>query len=552
MFVSSDQENQPQRRGSPPRGRSRRRPRHIEDNYFIGPARDASALEIWAYTDSFSYVQNETVELRVSTTADTYDVEIGRDGVAYERMAKWSGLSGYHADTPPDCSVVGCGWPVGLTIEIGADWPAGGYLITLRGYRGEETVEEHHLILVRHGTSINPVVLVCATPTWIAYNCWGGSNAYEGITGETGDRFSPELSTERPWTRGFCKLPEGAPRAIPESVPQPGEIVRYPYMEWAYAHGYSKKYASAGWASYERHFARWAEDSGYDLDFLTLHDLERDPGLLDDYPCAVFVGHDEYWSANMRHAVDAWVEAGGKAARFAGNFLWQIRIEDDGARQVCHKYDAVTTDPVFGTDHADLLTGAWEMAEIDWPGSRTFGVNGLRGVYAGLGNCVGRGAGGFTIYRPEHWAFENAQIGYGDVLGADSRIFGYEVDGLEYIIREGLPYPTGEDGAASEVVILGLGLASNLEADHGVWGEEAYIGDNEVAWKAMAIYGDTSPHSLARATRGSGMMIHWKKGDGEIFTAATCEWVMGLARRDRQIEQITRNVLDRFTGERRT
>ena len=33
---------------------------------------------------------------------------------------------------------------------------------------------------------------------------------------------------------------------------------------------------------------------------------------------------------------------------------------------------------------------------------------------------------------------------------------------------------------------------------------------------------------------------------GEVFTAATCEWVMGLTRRDRQVEQVTRNVLNRF------
>lgn len=38
-------------------------------------------------------------------------------------------------------------------------------------------------------------------------------------------------------------------------------MTRYPYMEWAYAYGYSKKYASAGWASYERRFARWAEST---------------------------------------------------------------------------------------------------------------------------------------------------------------------------------------------------------------------------------------------------------------------------------------------------
>ena len=84
-------------------------------------------------------------------------------------------------------------------------------------------------------------------------------------------------------------------------------MVRYPYMEWAYAYGYSKKYASAGWASYERHFVCWAEEQGYQFDMATLRDLDADPNLLDGYECAVFVGHDEYWSTPMRDAVDAWV-----------------------------------------------------------------------------------------------------------------------------------------------------------------------------------------------------------------------------------------------------
>jgi hypothetical protein len=42
------------------------------------------------------------------------------------------------------------------------------------------------------------------------------------------------------------------------------------------------------------------------------------------------------------------------------------------------------------------------------------------------------------------------------------------------------------------------------------------------------------------------MIVHWSKGSGEIFTAASCEWVAGLARGDMQVATVTRNVLDRF------
>lgn len=115
------------------------------------------------------------------------------------------------------------------------------------------------------------------------------------------------------------------------------------------------------------------------------------------------------------------------------------------------------------------------------------------------------------------------------------------------MIRDGLPFVTGEDGASEDITILGLGLGTNIEADHGVWGEHHYIGSADAEWKAQALYGEVTPETLDRSSRGNGVLIHWPRGQGEVFTAATCEWVAGLMRRDLQVEQVTRNVLDRFT-----
>ena len=504
-------------------------------------------LEIWGYTDRMTYAPGDRVALRVSTTADTWDLEIGRDGQRYEPLLRDTGLAGTHQDTPPDCSVTGCDWDTSYEFTIPDDWREGGYLITLTAEQDGDRVEEHHLFLLRRALDKPPApyLLICATGTWLAYNCWGGSNHYEGITGPDGNAFSPVVSTQRPWTRGFCKLPSGAPRAVPEAPHVPGGMVRYPYMEWAYAYGYSKKYASAGWASYERHFARWAEAQGFELDYATQHDLDTDPDLLSRHKCVIFVGHDEYWSANMRHAVDAYVDAGGRVARFGGNFLWQTRIEDEGRTQICYKYTA-ERDPLVGTDQAHLVTAAWEVDPVNWPGTQTFGANGLKGMYTGFGRCVGQGSGGYTVYRPQHWAFRDTQLGYGDQLGASSRIFGYEVDGVDYRMEDGLPFPTGSDGADPDMQILALGLATNVEPAHGVWGETIYIGDGDAQFKAQATFGEVTPETMDRSTRGNGVIVHWARGKGEVFNAATCEWVMGLTRRDWQVEQITRNVLERF------
>ena len=83
-------------------------------------------------------------------------------------------------------------------------------------------------------------------------------------------------------------------------------------------------------------------------------------------------------------------------------------------------------------------------------------------------------------------------------------------------------------------------------ADHGVWGEHLYIGSETLAWKALAMHGEVTPETLERCERGCGVIVHWPRGRGEVFTAGTCEWVMGLTRRDVQVERVTRNVLDRF------
>jgi hypothetical protein len=120
------------------------------------------------------------------------------------------------------------------------------------------------------------------------------------------------------------------------------------------------------------------------------------------------------------------------------------------------------------------------------------------------------------------------------------------VDGLDYTVTDGLPYATGADGIAPETVeILAMGLAS-MEEDHANRGTVLWGGRSELEYKAQLLYGDTSPQSLERASRGNGMMVEYQRGNGVVLNSGSCEWVNGLIRRDPFVEQITRNVLDRF------
>src|SRR5207342_1005375 len=46
-----------------------------------------------------------------------------------------------------------------------------------------------------------------------------------------------------------------------------------------------------------------------------------------------------------------------------------------------------------------------------------------------IGRRVPRGAGGYTVHRPEHWVFDGCEFEWGDLLGARSTVVGYECDG---------------------------------------------------------------------------------------------------------------------------
>ena len=74
------------------------------------------------------------------------------------------------------------------------------------------------------------------------------------------------------------------------------------------------------------------------------------------------------------------------------------------------------------------------------------GVSFTRGGYHRIGRNVTAGLGGYTVHRADHWIFDGAGLGYGDVLGVAATVVGYECDGCAFTYRDGLPYPTGEDG----------------------------------------------------------------------------------------------------------
>ncbi|KQY13745.1 N,N-dimethylformamidase beta subunit family domain-containing protein [Rhizobium sp. Root482] len=521
----------------------------VRGHYYEYPGMDGARGEIWCYSKAYAYARGAVVDLHISSSASSCQLAIIRDGGVETRVYGADGIATAWQDTPDQVSVLGCGWSPTYSFRIHESWPSGAYRITLTAEgRDGKPITCHHLIIVLPDAGPKPgrILQVAATGTWAAYNTWGGSNHYQGITGPNRDQFATMVSIERPLCRGFVVLPEDAPRVPLEVSLPPGTVPRYPHMEWAYARGYSKKYASSGWASYDSRFFRWAERQGYGVDLASQHELHFNPGILKDYDCVVFTGHDEYWTWEMRDAVDAYVDGGGRVARFAGNFMWQTRLEDEGRKQICYKYIARKEDPAYRSGDVTRATNSWEAPEIGRPGAATFGLNATNGVYAGWGGCAPRGVRGFPVYRPGHWAFAGTGLFYGDLLGADSHIYGYEVDGLSYEMRHGLPYPSADSGAPEGLEILALGMASQVEESDILAPEDQFFGDEDGRFIAETLYGEASDENMEKVRYSNGMIVHFKRGEGEVFHAGTCEWVAGLKRRDPMVERVTANVLNRY------
>ena len=497
----------------------------VTGHYYEMASGDAGRAQAWGYTDRLSYAPGDTVALHVMGSGPVR-VVVARDGLVAEAVLDQV-VKARFAPTPADASVRGCDWPVGLRFRVGDGWRSGVYTVSLTG----EGHASQHMFVVRAARPAAKVLMILATGTWCAYNDWGGSNHYQGVVGDGQTDPAHDVSLLRPWAKGFVRWPKGAPR-IPYASPLLTRP-RYPHMEFARARGISKKYASSGWAAFERPFAMWCEGQAIALDYMTQHDLQQ--GMPDGYDRVLIVGHDEYWTWDMRDHLDNWVDQGGQVARFAGNFYWQTRLSGDLLTQTCWK---TGPDPVRGARRSTY----WDAPEVGRPAVATLGLTGSMGVYAGWSRCAAHGSGGFAIYRPGHWSLQDSGLGYGDILGAAATIFGYEVDGVELGMKHGLP--VAEDAALQgDLQIVAMSPATTLSHHTCPADRDLFIGHLDAEDTAREIYGRVDADTLGRAARGNGCIAEYRRGKGAVFNAGSCEWVNGLIMGEPTVERVTRRVI---------
>lgn len=498
-----------------------------------------------AYCGQLSHRPGDSVDLHVRCAADSYDVVVHRWGGHRTEVWRSEGLPGVLPPTPPDADSHGCGWPVAVRIPVAHHWRSGFYHVTLTAHGVDaDRALGHAGFVVRAGGTRAALLLVLATNTYQAYNTWGGRSLYTGGT---------RVSFRRPFARGSIVRPDTERddrKARPVRWGELPDVDGATYQRYRAEHGFPAAAGSSGWFTFERRFVEWAERSGYQLDYAVSSDLEDDPGVLDGYALVLGVGHDEYWSAGQRDALEGYLQLGGNFASMSGNTMfWQIRPVDGGDAFICHKYAAHRDDPVVGTADEHLMTGMWCDPLVGRPEAAVLGAGSAWGLYHRFGQATPRAAGAFTVYRDTHWMFAGTGLRYGDLLGARDGVVGYETVGCRLTFDEyQLPIAAGGDGTPADIDVVAFSPATNLAVGEYPASISAEDDQGDLEFVAERLFGRVDADSLARCRYGNAVMVVCRpfgETAGEVVTIGTTDWVFGLGT-DPAVEQVTRNVLDRY------
>jgi hypothetical protein len=460
-------------------------------------SRPATAGEIEGYASATSVNRGDSIFLYVNTKATRFDLHAYRVGwyqglgarLVFESIA----LPGTDQPMPlMDISsgLVDCAWinPIELTIANSkdpSDWLSGVYLVKLT--EAENGKQSYIIFTVRDEARKADLLVQQSVTTYQAYNNWGGKSLYKWNSSD--NKRASKVSFNRPYA-GNQQNPVaaygiGAGEFICNV--QPNNLA-YPI-------------SNAGW---EINMVRWLEREAYDVAYCTNLDVHTNPALLLKYRAWLAVGHDEYWSWEMRYHLEQVLDSGVNLGFLSANTgYWQVRFEASEASNqadrimVCHK--SAQRDPYSQSDQTrHLTTCQWRDEPFSYPEAKLLGV-----MYT-----ADPVDGDIVISNAQHWVFNETGLHNDDKLVG---LLGYEVDCIHA-------------SSPSAIEILAQSPWSKLN--------------------------DSNEQGLAHMT------LYTTDKSTMVFAAGTIQWSWALddfnapelrtSRNNMAAQQMTRNILQRF------
>jgi hypothetical protein len=336
---------------------------------FAFPFEDNVEGMIEGYCNLDSARRGDIVRLFVSTTGTSYTIEAFRfghyGGAGARRVWAAPGPIPGSVQAPPfidpDTNMRECGWVPSYDVTIGYDWTPGMYLFRLRSNDGGG----HFIPLVVLDDRHADLLVISAITTWNAYNTWGGASLYDGDGGR-----SKVVSFDRP------------------------------YDSSGSGHFFGGEYE----------FVQQVESMGIDVTYTTDIDLHARPEqtTAHNYKAIVSLAHDEYYSLEMRQALESARDAGVNLIFLGANAVFRrIRLEPspNGPHRREVNYRVPEEDPLNGVDDA-RVTSSWRYG----PGANPEAS--LVGDYY-ESNPIDAD---MVVVNAGSWVFDGTGLNNGDVL----------------------------------------------------------------------------------------------------------------------------------------
>jgi hypothetical protein len=428
--------------------------------------------QIKGYGSTTSVNQNENITFYVTVNpAQNYTIDFYRfgyyQGLGARLMQHVGPIAGVQQPACPTDSngTIACNWSAGYTLTVPSSWTSGVYGAQLTNDQG---FQNYVMFVVKDGRPAAFLYQQSVT-TDQAYNNYPN----DGITGKSLYAFS----SYGPNT------PSGNAAAVKVSFDRP--------------------YADSGMGNFHRwemDFIRWLEKSGYDATYSTDIDTHANGAEILKHRAFISVGHDEYWTKEMRDSVELARDSGVNLGFFGANTSYtQIRLEPSAAG-VANRVVVEYRD--YPWAHTDPVQGPTTTGDYRWLGRPEQSMVGVQFNFSSPQLD-------WVVSNSSHWAYANTGLHDGDHV---TGIVGYEAD--SFMTNYPAPASTSQTLLATSPYNDPSGVTYNHNA------------------------------SLYQAPSGA-----WVFGSGSITFSWALEDAPGIYRNfkvDPRIQQMTANIFNAF------
>lgn len=377
-------------------------------------------------------------------------------------------------------------WQPSYTFTVPRNWLSGVYLVKLTALTSLKA--SYIIFTVREDSRNSDLLFQNSVNTWEAYNPWGGSSLYPNpLQGK-------KVSFNRPYA---------------------GQVLNSSYN---YGTGAGEFFHSIGGEpepGWEYNALRWMEKQGYDLTYGT--DVDTHGGALSGKIVKAFVsvGHDEYWSKQMRDAVTAARDQTSNPVNLvflgANDCFWQVTFD--------------TNSPTYRHFSCDknVSTNLWRNV------SDESSLVGIEYMYNSLNRNITIPAGS------TNWIYSYA-VPNTNTTTVLTNLLGYEVDGIWTPTNPTCafnPYPT----TRANIFLVASSQFSVQWNDCPAKG----VTNSGTGLSYVSIY--TNSTSSAKVFATGSMQWNWGLDEFGYYTKAGQPVGTNAVAR-----QITDNVIPTFTG----